>query len=79
VTALTPAVVVKSVEVLQDSNRRAHYDRHGTDPDDRSARAPSGPMFNGGGMRRGPAGGSFSDDISPEDLFNVRRTPRTLG
>lgn len=52
-----------------DPQQRAAFDRHGSDPEDRSAgRSHPGfatsPFGNGGGAR-------FEGELSPEDLFNM--------
>lgn len=58
---------------LPDPQKRAAYDRHGSDPEDRYAGMSSGrssgfatsPFGSGGG------GTSFEGEMSPEDLFNM--------
>jgi DnaJ homolog subfamily B member 12 len=48
------------------------FDRHGLDPDSRTAGMPESPFGNGfGGMRREHGGGVYGDEISPDDLFNM--------
>ncbi|KAF8216573.1 hypothetical protein K438DRAFT_1797478 [Mycena galopus ATCC 62051] len=60
-------LVSKAFQVLSDPQKRAIYDRSGSDPEDRSGgMRPSGfQSFNGGG------GGGFDGELSPEDLFNM--------
>lgn len=61
-------VVSTAFQILSDPDKRAHYDRYGSDPDDRRSGFASqnagfgdaGPMFRGGGP-----------EMSPEDLFNM--------
>ncbi|KAJ6518868.1 hypothetical protein C8R45DRAFT_1057638 [Mycena sanguinolenta] len=57
-------LVSKAFQVLSDPQKRASYDRSGSDPEDRSAgMRPSGfQSFNGGGGE---------GELSPEDLFNM--------
>ncbi|KAF7370545.1 J domain-containing protein [Mycena sanguinolenta] len=59
-------LVSKAFQVLSDPQKRASYDRNGSDPEDRSAgMRPAGfQSFNGGG-------GGFEGELSPEDLFNM--------
>ncbi|KAF7356545.1 J domain-containing protein [Mycena venus] len=61
-------LVSKAFQVLSDPQKRAVYDRSGSDPEDRSGgMRPSGfQSFNGGG-----GGGGFDGELSPEDLFNM--------
>jgi DnaJ family protein B protein 12 len=56
-------VVSTAFQVLSDADKRAHFDRFGSDPDDR--RATSQPQF---ARRQYQQQG---DEISPEDLFNM--------
>ena len=67
-------VVSKAFQVLSDPQKRAIYDRHGSDPESRF----SGMSSSGGGGRAGPTfaagspfGGGFDGELSPEDLFNM--------
>lgn len=59
-------VVSTAFQVLSDPDKRAHFDRYGSSPDDRRAatsgfaRQSSGGGFQGGG-----------GEMSPEDLFNM--------
>lgn len=60
-------LVSKAFQILSDPSKRAAFDRHGGDPEQRghASNAPAG--F---GMAR--AGGDFyGDEVSPEDLFNA--------
>lgn len=54
--------------ILADPQMRAVYDRHGSDPEDRTAG-----MAPGRGFATSPfnGGGSFQGEMSPEDLFNM--------
>lgn len=53
-----------------DPQKRAAYDRHGSDPEDRYAGMPQA-RSPGFGMARGGAASPFGDEMSPEDLFNM--------
>jgi len=60
--------------VLSDPDKRAAFDRHGEDPDSRTAGMGAGSPFGNGfsGMRAyNGGGGMYADEISPEDLFNM--------
>ncbi|KAJ5907759.1 J domain-containing protein [Penicillium taxi] len=62
-----------AAEVLMDADKKAHFDRFGADPDDRSSGRP-GPASAGaspfGGGFGGGGGGGFAEEISPEELFS---------
>ncbi|KAI8319128.1 DnaJ-domain-containing protein [Martensiomyces pterosporus] len=60
-------LVAHAFTVLSDEDKRAHYDRFGTDDNRRSAPQSAGgaSMFNAHRGRR------FDDEVSPEDLFNM--------
>ena len=63
-------VVSTAFQVLSDSDKRAHYDRYGKSPDDRSMPSGGGsPSFRRQGGFAG--GGGMGDEMSPEDLFNM--------
>jgi len=67
-------VVSRAFQVLSDADKRAAFDRHGEDPDSRTAGMGGGsPFGNGfGGMRAyNGGGGMYADEVSPEDLFNM--------
>ena len=67
-------VVSRAFQVLSDADKRAAFDRHGGDPDSRTAGMGGGSSFgNGfGGMRAyNGGGGMYADEVSPEDLFNM--------
>ena len=64
-------VAIRSYTSPTDPQKRAAYDRHGSDPESRfsgmssTGRAPPGFATNGFG------GGGFESEISPEELFNM--------
>lgn len=63
------AVISRAFQVLSDTDKRAAFDRHGTDPDSRGTTdiPRGGSQF---GFAPAP-GGRFEGEISPEDLFNM--------
>ena len=60
----------KLTNTFTDPQKRAAYDRHGSDPEDRYAgmRQARSPGF---GMARGGPASPFGDEMSAEDLFNM--------
>jgi DnaJ homolog subfamily B member 12 len=67
-------MVARAFSVLGDKDKRAQYDRYGTDPDSRSGGGGGGGNpFSGFAARQGgrPAGGGgmWEDEISPEEMF----------
>jgi len=64
-------MVSKAFQVLSDSQKRAIYDQHGSDPESRfggqSSSSGNSPGFAGGTS----FGGGFEGELSPEDLFNM--------
>lgn len=56
---------------LPDPQKRAAYDRHGSDPEDRSAGMSSGRSSGFATHSFGGGGGGFESEISPEELFNM--------
>jgi len=65
-------MVSKAFQVLSDPQKRAAFDRSGSDPESRfsgmssASRGPPGFATNGFG-----GGGGFESELSPEDLFNM--------
>ncbi|KAK7687838.1 hypothetical protein QCA50_009057 [Cerrena zonata] len=67
-------MVSKAFQVLSDSQKRAIYDRHGSDPESRFSGMSSSPSSSGRAgptFASGPFGGGFDGELSPEDLFNM--------
>jgi DnaJ family protein B protein 12 len=65
-------VVSRAFQVLSDPDKRAAFDRHGDDPDSRTAGMGASSFSNGFGMRRQYNGGGFdADEMSADDLFNM--------
>jgi DnaJ family protein B protein 12 len=71
--------VSRAFSCLSDADKRAHYDRTGFESRDAAAHAAAtrgGGARGGGGVRGGPfgpMGGMYygSDDIDPEEIFNM--------
>lgn len=62
------AVISRAFQVLSDTDKRATFDRHGTDPDSRGTTdIPRG----GSQFGFAPTPARFEGEISPEDLFNM--------
>lgn len=61
-------MVSKAFQILSDSQKRAMYDRDGSDPDSRS---PATSGFSGFSQNRRGGGPGFQGEVSPEDLFNM--------
>jgi DnaJ homolog subfamily B member 12 len=65
-------VVSRAFQVLSDPDKRAAFDRHGDDPDSRTAGMGASPFGNGfPGMRTYGGGNAYGEEISPEELFNL--------
>lgn len=65
-------VVSRAFQILSDADKKAAFDRYGTDPDSRFSAASASSPFSGFASRRGGAragGPMFEEEISPEDLF----------
>ncbi|KAL5594086.1 hypothetical protein BROUX41_001134 [Berkeleyomyces rouxiae] len=67
-------MVSRAFSVLSDKDKRATYDRYGTDPDSRFASAQAQNPFaqragGGGGGFGGQQGHMFEGEITPEELF----------
>ena len=58
-------MVSKAFQILSDADKRAAYDRHGSDPDSRFAGMSTSGFGGGGGAP------TFEGELSPEDLFNM--------
>lgn len=54
----------------KDADKRAAYDRHGSDPESRFAGMSSTSTNGRAGFAQHPFA-AFDDEISPEDLFNM--------
>lgn len=55
-----------------DAEKRAAYDRYGSDPESRFGGMSSAAGNGSAGFRRSPFGGAtFEGELSPEDLFNM--------
>jgi hypothetical protein len=68
---LTATVVSRAFQILSDSDKKAHYDKFGGDPDSRFGSGGAGPSSPFSGFARSPGRGPmFEDEISPEELFN---------
>ncbi|KAF8347870.1 hypothetical protein F5887DRAFT_669752 [Amanita rubescens] len=61
-------LVSKAFQVLSDPQKRAVYDRSGSDPESRFSGVPSS---SGGSTVHPFTGASFEGELSPEDLFNM--------
>ena len=68
-------MISRAFQVLSDPDKRAAFDRHGEDPDSRTAGMGTSPFGNGfPGMRTyGGGGGSgmYGEELTPDDLFNM--------
>ena len=62
-------MVSKAFQVLPDEQKRASFDKFGSDPDSRFSGASD--PFAGMRSRSSAAGPTFESEISPEDLFNM--------
>ncbi|KAL2887047.1 DUF1977-domain-containing protein [Ceratocystis lukuohia] len=64
-------IVSRAFSVLSDKDKRATYDRYGTDPDNRFGGPPQNPFAGGGGRPGfgGQQGHMFEGEITPEELF----------
>ena len=57
--------LTRLTDTFTDPQKRAAYDQHGSDPEDRYA------GMSQAGFTRGGASSPFGDEMSPEDLFNM--------
>ena len=68
-------MISRAFQVLSDPEKRGAFDRHGEDPDSRTAGMGASPFGNGfPGMRTyggGGRGGMYGEELTPDDLFNL--------
>ncbi|TIC14566.1 DnaJ-domain-containing protein [Wallemia mellicola] len=64
-------LVSKAFQVLSDEDKRASYDKFGSDPDARFGSGGGGGDPFAGMRTRSAAGPQFESEVSPEDLFNM--------
>ncbi|KAJ1916997.1 Chaperone protein dnaJ [Tieghemiomyces parasiticus] len=64
-------MISKAFTILSDGDKRAHYDRYGSDPGTRMGGGGGGGGGFGGGASPFGQGFGYEQEVSPEELFNM--------